>query len=71
MTITESIKNCLDAIKEGRLRSFIPLLSIFTLKGKPLTLDLHYQFAPLFNVVYPKQQTWMTGRQVGKTYQLA
>lgn len=71
MTITESIKHCLDAIKEGRLRSFIPLLSIFTLKGKPLTLDLHYQFAPLFNVVYPKQQTWMTGRQVGKTYQLA
>jgi len=46
-------------------------LNIFTLRGKPLTLALHYLFAPLFNVIYPKQQIWMTGRQVGKTYQLA
>jgi hypothetical protein len=41
------------------------------MKGAPLTLDLHYQFAPLFNVVYPRQQTIMSGRQVGKTWQLA
>ena len=31
---------------------------------------MHYQFAPLFNVRYPDQQIWMTGRQVGKTSQL-
>lgn len=69
--LQQSLKNVLSAVKEGQLKTFIPLLHIFTLRGKPLTLDLHYQFAPLFNVIYPKQQVWMTGRQVGKTWQLA
>ena len=65
------LKQAINAIADGRLKTFIPLLSIFTAKGKPLTLDLHYQFAPLFNVIYPTQQVLMTGRQVGKTWQLA
>lgn len=71
MQIVQSLKTCMNAIKNGQLKTFIPLLSIFTMKGAPLTLDLHYQFAPLFNVVYPRQQTIMSGRQVGKTWQLA
>ena len=69
--LQQSLKNVLSAVKQGQLKTFVPLLHIFTLRGKPLTLDLHYQFAPLFNVIYPKQQVWMTGRQVGKTWQLA
>ena len=69
--VLSAVKKCMQAIKAGQLKTFIPLLSIFTMKGKPLTLDLHYQFAPLFNVVYPRQQTVMSGRQVGKTWQLA
>ena len=68
--LQQSLKTVLTAIKDGQIRTFIPLLHIFTMRGRPLTLDLHYQFAPLFNVVYPPQQTWMTGRQVGKTWQL-
>ena len=71
MKLIDSIKTCLDAIAQGRLKTFIPLLSIFSLRGKPLTLNLHYQFAPMFNVIYPRQQTWMTGRQEGKTYQVS
>ena len=69
--LQKSLKSVLQAIQSGQLKSFVPLLNIFTLRGQPLTLDLHYQFAPLFNVVYPKQQMLMTGRQVGKTWQLA
>lgn len=71
MTLIDAVKSCLNAIAQDKLRTFIPLLSIFSLKGKPLTLDLHYQFAPMFNTIYPRQQVWMTGRQVGKTYQIA
>lgn len=70
MNIFDSFKLAVQSIKTGKLKTFIPLLSIFTAKGRPLTLKLHYQFAPLFNVVYPRQQIWMTGRQVGKTWQL-
>ena len=69
--LLNALKGTLQSIGKGQLRTFVPLLNIFTLRGKPLTLDLHYLFAPLFNVIYPKQQIWMTGRQVGKTYQLA
>lgn len=71
MDIQQSLKSCLSVISSGKLKTFIPLLSIFTIKGKPLTLDLHYQFAPMFNTIYPRQQTWMTGRQVGKTWQVS
>lgn len=68
--IHTALKNTAKAIADGTLQTFIPLLSIFTLKSKPLNLKMHYQFMPLFNVRYPDQQIWMTGRQVGKTSQL-
>ncbi len=54
MTLIDAVKSCLNAIAQDKLRTFIPLLSIFSLKGKPLTLDLHYQFAPMFNTIYPR-----------------
>ena len=70
MDVMNSLAQVVNCIQDGSLNTLVPLLNIFTLRGKPLTLSLHYQFAPLFNVVYPKQQMWMTGRQVGKTWQL-
>ena len=68
--IHRALQNTAKAIADGTLQTFIPLLSIFTLKTKPLNLKMHYQFAPMFNVRYPDQQIWMTARQVGKTSQL-
>lgn len=55
-------------MKEGRLKTLIPFLSLFRINGKPLTLNMHYQFAPLFNCVQPAKSMLMTGRQVGKSW---
>ena len=58
-------------IKTGELRTFIPFLSIFKVNGKPMTLENHFQFAPMFNTVQANKTVWMFGRQLGKSYSLS
>ena len=54
-------------IKSGELKTLIPLLSLFELNNKTMTLEYHYQLAPMFNVVQPKQCIFMLSRQNGKS----
>lgn len=63
-----TLKNFFDALRRGTLTTFIPLLSLFYLRGKPMHLKTHYQFAPMYNVIMPRKQLWMTGRQMGKSF---
>ena len=49
-------------------RSLAPLLKIFRVRGKPMTLDEHYQLAPVFKMDLPKRMVFCSARQVGKTY---
>ena len=66
-TFEESCKK----IKSGELRTFIPFLSLFKVNGKPMTLENHFQFAPMFNTVQANKTVWMFGRQLGKSYSLS
>ena len=60
-----------DKIRKGELKTLIPFLSLFRINGKPLNLNLHYQFAPVFNCVQPVHTCIMTARQVGKSWAIA
>lgn len=58
-------------IKTGELRTFIPFLPLFRVNGRPMTLERHFQFAPMFNTVQANKTVWMFGRQLGKSYSLS
>lgn len=47
------------------------LPGLLNLNGKPYELGDHFPFAPLFRVLMPKKQVWVTGRQVSKSTSLA
>jgi len=59
-----------DIIKSG-VPTLIPGLALLTLKGKPYTLEHHFQFEPMFRLDVPRKQIWKCCRQVGKTQNLA
>lgn len=61
----------LTAIKNGTLKSLVPLLPLFKINNKPVSLELHYQFSPMFNVEQPRQVIYMVGRQGGKSYSMS
>jgi len=57
-------------LKNGELKTLIPFLPLFKVNGKPMTLERHFQFAPMFNTVIPSKTVWMFGRQLGKSYSM-
>ena len=59
------------AYRKGELESLSPLLPLLRLKGKPYTLDDHYQFEPFFTTKMPRRQISKCCRQVGKTQNTA
>lgn len=53
-------------------KDYINLLPIlFKLKGRPLTLETHFPFSPIFNKNFPDKLILKTGRQCGKTTSIA
>ena len=60
-------KQAYEKLRNGQLKTFIPFLGLFRLNGKPMTLKMHYMFAPLFNVLQPLHTVVMCGRQLGKS----
>lgn len=58
-------------IKAGRLDNFSPLIGLFQYERKPMTLDGHFMFLPLFSLKRPKYMTLQCGRQVSKSFTLA
>jgi len=62
------IKKTIERIKNGTLTDFSPLIALFQYERKPMTLDGHFMFLPLFSLERPKYLTLQTGRQVSKSY---
>lgn len=69
--MTQRINNVLAeyirCLKDGTLKTFAPLLSIFKMNGEPMGLKRHYQMIPMYNTVQPEHMVCMCGRQVGKS----
>ena len=65
------IKKTLERIKNGTLTDFSPLIGLFQFQRKPMTLDGHFMFLPLFSIERPKYLTLLCGRQVSKSYTTA
>lgn len=55
------------AISEGRLESLHPLLPLFKLGEERLSLDEHFQLAPMFSLKQPPRACYKVARQLGKT----
>ena len=69
INLVEVVQNTLQNFVDNKLfyyDSLLPLL--FRLKGKPLTLNNHFQMKALFARVLPEQVTFKTGRQVSKSF---
>lgn len=64
----------IDKYKEmsanGGVGTLEPLLSLFTLGGKPLSLVDREPMLPLFKTTRPKRMTVQAGRQVSKTFSI-
>lgn len=62
------IKSLGDWYRDRKLTTFVPILPVlFSLRGKPYTLDDHFPFEPLFRLDMPRTLVMRTGRQTGKT----
>jgi len=61
----------IDAIQSGKLKSLEPLLGLFSHEGKPLTLQRHFQLAPMYDLEMPPHSVYQCGRQVGKSFGIA
>jgi len=70
---TKSVLSMVRALAEARrLPTYEPILPlILSLRGKPYTLNEHFQFSPLFRTRRPKNTIYVCGRQVGKSFGLA
>ena len=71
MNAEKLIQETVNRIKSGTLTDFSPLISLFQLQHKPMTLDGHFMFLPLFSLERPKYLTLQCGRQVSKSYTTA
>lgn len=68
--LTKIFAEAYSLIREGKLKTLIPFLPLLKVNGKPMTLERHFQFAPMFNTVQAPNTVWMFGRQLGKSYSL-
>lgn len=71
MDTKKLVERTLSDIKEGRINDFSPLIGIFELDRKQMTLDGHFMFLPMFSLEYPRNLTLQCGRQVSKSFTLA
>ena len=65
------VERTVAAIRAGTLDNFSPLIGLFQYERKPMTLDGHFMFMPMFSLQRPKYITLQCGRQVSKSYTLA
>ena len=66
--IVRSLIKICNNMKEPSFTAFLPLLRF---EGHPYNLKYHFQLEPLYRMNMPRRMVLMTGRQVGKTSQLA
>jgi hypothetical protein len=60
-----------DAYANRQSQSLIPFLPLFSIHGRPMSLDKHYVMEPIFKLQQPKRLVLLCGRQEGKSLSLA
>ena len=71
MTLKGALGSYLTDVRGGCVRSLAPLLPLFSMKGRPMHLRKHFQFAPMFNLDVPEVDVWQCARQVGKSVSIS
>ena len=66
--ILKSVQQRMESIA---YRSFVPLLPLLSLKGKPYNLDRHFPMEPMFKTSLPRKMLWKCARQVSKSTSLS
>lgn len=64
-------KELKELYRTRQAQSLIPFLPLFSIHGKPMTLNKHYVMEPLFKLDQPKRLVLLCGRQEGKSMSLA
>ena len=71
-SVAAGLQHVIRVCRSGQLSSAAPVLPLlFSLYGKPYTLAEHFVFEEMYTFVQPPQMVFMTGRQVGKSTNLA
>jgi len=66
------LEEMLTKISNGTYPNWTPILpALFNLHGKPLSLENHFPFEEMYNLHQPGITTFLTGRQVAKTTNVA
>lgn len=70
-TVLERAPSDIDAMSAlyagGEIRSYIPILPVLSLKGKPYSLVDYAPFEPIYSLDVPQNMLYKCGRQVAKT----
>lgn len=69
--LTELLAKCEAQYRSGACRSFVPILPMLSLKGKPYSLLDYAPFEPLYKLDQPRRAYFKSGRQVAKTTNMA
>ena len=57
----------MEGVSSGKLRSFAPLVSTFSIRDSIMTLDKHFQLLPMYSAKYAEKMVFMVARQLGKS----
>lgn len=70
--VAEKLEQLIDSYKKGEIPTAAPILPfLFFLRNKPYTLHNHFVFEELYSLRQPTRTVLMTGRQIGKTTNIA
>ena len=64
---TETLAGAAERYRAGEIQSFIPVLPMLSLKGKPYSLIDYAPFEPIYKLQQPRRSYYKSGRQVAKT----
>jgi len=59
-----------SGLRNGTITSLSPYIPLFTMRGKPMSMDYHYQLMPLFTLNRPPNMVFRCARQLGKSYSI-
>ena len=68
--LTAELEAAFTLMTAGKSAGYWDLLPAFRAGPEIMSMELHFQFAPMFSFAQPQKSLWVCGRQVGKSYGL-
>ena len=65
------IARAAERFRAGDVQSFIPVLPMLSLKGRPYSIADYAPFEPIYKLDQPRRSYYKSGRQVAKTTNMA